>query len=118
MVLYIDDNTYGIEENHLPLAEKIVEQMQDFFSAGIGKFLFGSIGLELLFMLVVALLLLAQRRMVGIHVIPLLCYDFGTMLLLSGSDYRFFLLNIPLWMPIIYIMLKDEATWKQKKFVG
>ena len=36
--------------------------------------------------------------------IPILIYDFGTMFLLSGSDFRFFYLNFSI-CPIIMIIL-------------
>lgn len=43
-------------------------------------------------------------------VIPLLAYDFGTMLLLCGNDYRFFQFNALLFIPIILILLSAETT--------
>lgn len=34
--------------------------------------------------------------------IPILIYNFGTIFLLSGSDFRFFYLNCPIIMIILY----------------
>lgn len=79
-----------------------------FFYSGFGCILFGSFGFMLLVMLTVSVCLLAKRRFAFIHIIPLFCYDFGTMLLLSGNDYRFFIVTTPLWLPTIFLMLKDK----------
>ena len=110
----IDENKYGIAAAPVPGIDGFVHQIQSLYSVGVGRVLFGSIGMQLLAMLAAALLLLAKRRTAFVHIIPLFCYDFGTMLLLSGPDYRFFLLNIPLWMPVLFVMLKDDKTFESR----
>lgn len=111
----VSENTYGISYHPFTFAEKIVNQVKNFFSIGIGNILFGSHGVKLLLLLILACLLLAGHRISAMHIIPLFCYNFGTMLLLSGRDYRFFLLNIPLLFPIIFIMLKDQRKFREKE---
>ncbi len=109
---FIDDNPYGIAPKPVPGVSSLVRQVQSFLSMGVGRIIFGSIGVQLLLMLSVALLLFVKRRTAFVHIIPLFCYDFGTMLLLSGPDYRSFLLNIPLWITVVFVMLKDDRAFR------
>ncbi len=102
------DNSWWIKPNPVPKLEIFVNQMQSFFMEGAGRILFGALGCELLCMLVVAAIVFSKGQLSWIHAIPLFCYDYGTMLLLSGPDWRFFLLNLPLWLPIVFLMLKDK----------
>lgn len=105
----VADNSWEIVKKSYPKSELFVNQEKAFFSSGFGKILFGSIGFELLIMVIFAVSMFAKKRFAFIHMLPLFCYDFGTMLLLSGSDYRFFLLNIPLWLAVLFLMLFDET---------
>lgn len=41
--------------------------------------------------------------------LPILIYNFGTMLLLSGEDFRFFYLSFPIF-PILFLILYDEKS--------
>ena len=104
----VTENSWGIEKKPFSNAEILMNQMKTFFSAGFGKILFGAIGFMLLAMVIVALALLAIGRSSFLHILPLFCYNFGTMLLLSDADYRFFLLNLPLWMCVIFVMIQDK----------
>lgn len=103
-----EDNPWGIVKKPYLSAELFTRQNIAFFSSGFGKVLFGSIGFEMLCMFALATNLFASNRFSFIHLLPLFCYDFGTMLLLSTDDYRFFLLNLPLWLPVIFLMLHDR----------
>lgn len=38
--------------------------------------------------------------------VPLLCHNFGTALLLTGFDWRFFLLTFPVTIPLLFLILK------------
>jgi hypothetical protein len=107
------ENNWGISEASSPFLKELVTQVQSFFSTVAGRILFGCYGLEILIMLVVAAVQFAHGRTSFFHILPLFCYDFGTMLLLMGPDYRFFLLNIPLWIPVIFLMLKDDRTFSK-----
>ncbi len=79
------------------------------FAVNCAKLFFGSLGFANLMMLAVGLIMLARGHLTIVHFFPLFCYNFGTMLLLSGRDYRFFLLNLPLWIPVIFLMYKDRS---------
>ena len=109
------ENTYGISEKPLPAAQIFVRQIKELFDFRAARIWFGSNGFKLFTIFLLACLLLADGRVSIIHIIPLFCYNFGTMLLLSGRDYRFFLLNIPLWLPVVFIMLKDQRRILVKK---
>ncbi len=76
---------------------------------GLAKDMFSSFGIMIWILLAVGLALFAKGRMAFMHIIPLFCYDFGTMLLLSGPDYRFFVLNTSLWIPLILLMYMDKT---------
>lgn len=94
-------------------AAEFFNQYKDFFaSSGFLKTLFGSYGVQTLVLLAVGLVLLAKNRIGILHAMPLFCYNFGTMLLLSGPDYRFFVYNIPVWLAVLFLMVKDNAVLK------
>lgn len=42
-------------------------------------------------------------------IFPVLCYDFGTMLLLTGPDFRFFHFNFVVIVPLLYLILREKA---------
>ncbi len=107
----IHPNGFGIQKTPNGYTKTFVAQAIDFFSLGLGSIVFGSYGLELLVLIGVGLLLLSRGRFSIVHILPLLCYNFGTMILLSAREYRFFLLNIPLWLPLLFVMLKDRKRW-------
>lgn len=107
----IIENAYGISYNPISYMETIANQIKSFFNIGVGKILFGSHGYRLLVLWFLSCILLIGRRISVIHIIPLFFYNFGTMLLLSGRDYRFFLLNIPLIFPTVFIMLQEQRKF-------
>lgn len=115
MEVNVIENNYGFKKDPSIIFKPIVDFMKQMCNFKLINIFFGSTGFHLLILLIIALLLLTNRRSSILHIIPLLCYDFGTMILLSGDDYRFFLFNIPLWFPIIFIMLKDKKTFYLKK---
>ncbi|MCD8130643.1 MAG: hypothetical protein LUE16_05105 [Lachnospiraceae bacterium] len=92
---------------------RLVMQLKVSFGSGLLGTLFGSYGFQMLIMLIVGAVLLSFGRTSFLHIIPFFCYNYGTMLLLTGRDYRFFLFNIPLWLPLIFLMLKDEKRLKK-----
>ncbi len=101
-------NCYMITTAASEAASRLVMQLKVFFGSDILGSLFGAYGFQMLAMLIAGVALLASDRSSFLHIIPFFCYNYGTMLLLTGRDYRFFLFNIPLWLPAIFLMLKDE----------
>lgn len=49
--------------------------------------------------------------------IPVLIYNFGTMLLLTGNDVRFFCLNFMIWPIILLILARDENPGAQPQLI-
>lgn len=45
---------------------------------------------------------------------PLLCYNFGTALLLTGFDWRFFYITYPIAMPMIFLVIRAEQGGEQE----
>lgn len=43
-------------------------------------------------------------------IFPMLIYDFGTMLLLTGPDFRFFHFNFVIIIPLLYLILSDKEA--------
>ena len=78
---------------------------------GTANLLFGSLGLQMLVLLAVALALLRRRRIAFLYILPIFCHNFGTMLLLSGWDWRFFIYALPIFAPTLFLMLRDERTF-------
>lgn len=108
----IIENDYGIESMPNRTLNNMFEVFRRVGSNQIIRMLFGSIGLMFFIILVIGCSLLANGRTAIIHILPIFFYNFGTMLLLSGPDYRFFLFNPVLWFAIIFLMLKDEKKIK------
>ncbi|MCD8130781.1 MAG: hypothetical protein LUE16_05810 [Lachnospiraceae bacterium] len=109
--IFVAENQWGISSNSSPKAALFVLQIETIFTYSPLDILFGSYGLGLLVLLVIALVLFAGNRMSAFHILPLFIYDFGTMLLLSGRDSRFFLFNLPLWLPMIFLLIRDETPF-------
>lgn len=114
------ENTIGLEFRESSGREKL-EDYTKFSRTGILKYLFWYIG-------VVNVLLIAaglckcrfhEKREWNkiLFVLPILVYNFGTMLLLSGNDFRYFYLNYPM-CPIVLLSLLGEKTDSQERKKG
>lgn len=44
----------------------------------------------------------------AVHALPILCYNFGTALLLTGFDFRFFYYTYPVFLPFIFLISRRE----------
>jgi hypothetical protein len=68
--------------------------------------LFTNVGLLMLLLLVTGIFALSRN---GVTVLPLVvpsvCYNLGTMLLLCGDDIRFFHFNVVITLPLILVLL-------------
>lgn len=45
----------------------------------------------------------------ALHAVPVLCYNFGTALLLTGYDWRFFYYTMTLFFPLLFMMVQREG---------
>ena len=107
--------------NHLALNETLFNRLQTFTSQLVTLFsnspfhiLFGSFGFINLSMVITALVLFARNRFSILHALPLLCYNTGTMLFLSGKEYRYFIFTYPLWLVTIFLMLQDQTCFDSR----
>ncbi len=91
------------------------DQWETYYSRSEGfnsinlKYLFNYLGLVILFLLFIAVAQLGHGNLARVFlVIPVMAYNFGTMLLLSGNDFRFFHFNFLLVVPLLYIILQGK----------
>ena len=114
----ISENKFGLKANYHPFYHKLVLQLSAPERCKIIKVLYGCVGLFMFIMLAFALAMIARRKYSFVHILPLLTYNLGTMCFLAGPDHRFFFLNIPLWLPVIYLMLADKKGWNKTSDKG
>ncbi len=111
----VPTNDYGVEARPAAFLAELVSQCCSFInSLGLVQTVMSAIGFFLLVLLSFGLYLLSRRRISILHTLPLVCYSFGTMLLLSGRDYRFFFPTLPLWIPLVFLMAKDKKSLPKK----
>lgn len=66
------------------------------------------IGMMILFAMFTAVVNVGRGRLGRAFMIfPVLIYDFGTMLLLTGPDFRFFHFNFVIIIPLLYLILSE-----------
>ncbi len=77
---------------------------------------FNTIGIINLLLLMIATAKVGKAGLGRVFIIfAPLCYNFGTMLLLSGPDFRFFHYNFVIIIPIAYIILTDKKEGNDKE---
>lgn len=82
---------------------KIYRSMMNSFAT---KYLFNYVGVIIAVLLFVAVARIGKSGRARVFaVIPIMIYNFGTMLLLTGHDFRFFHLNFVIIVPLLHIML-------------
>lgn len=54
----------------------------------------------------------------ALHAVPLLCYNFGTALLLTGLDWRFFYLTFPLAIPTVFLLAREIQSGEEMQGTG
>lgn len=101
----LSENKFGFEPRPVLFFQKIIRYFWEVSRYSFLKYLFWFLG--------ILNMIYVWECFNGIKVIkklcivlPILCYNFGTMMLLCGADVRFFVLNIPIF-PIIWCMLRD-----------
>lgn len=77
-------------------------------------YLFNFVGFTLLIMLFAAVSCVGSGLDRAFLVLAPLAYSFGTMLLLSGQDFRFFHCDFMLIVPLLYLFLCRERTTKNE----
>lgn len=107
----ISSNDNGIRAEYDDEGASAFSSYRKMINGSFAKYLFNYVGV------IIALLLFFAVARIGksgfsrvFSVMPLMVYNFGTMLLLTGHDFRFFHLNFVVIIPLIYIMLTKRKT--------
>lgn len=106
----MDENDLGLEfQEHYD--SDVLEAYTDFSQTSIFRYLFWYVGVVNL-AVIFSLLCKCRFRVKNdwkriLFALPLLIYNFGTMLLLSGNDFRYFYLAFPICPVIILILFGD-----------
>jgi hypothetical protein len=76
--------------------------------------LFTNIGLLMLLLLLAGIFSLSRNGVSALLlVVPSVCYNLGTMMLLCGSDVRFFHFNVVITMPLLFVLLAKQGNRRQ-----
>ncbi|HIX05108.1 MAG TPA: hypothetical protein H9865_03210 [Candidatus Fournierella pullicola] len=108
-------NNYGIVQQGNETLRSDLNEYSQMCASGVTKYLFFYTGTLVLLMLFMAVGRLGSGGLANSFlVLAPLAYDFGTMLLLSGPDFRFFHFNFVIVVPLIYIlMMKQRKAEKE-----
>lgn len=102
----ITANEQGISAEYNKDAVEKLNEYRSFANSYLLKYVFNYIGVIILVLLFVAVARLGKSGLGRFFaVMPIMVYNFGTMLLLTGHDFRFFHLNFVIVVPLLYIML-------------
>lgn len=103
---YMSDNEYGISFKGVPFLNTLMHLYVIFSAYPFVSTLFWCLSVFLLALLILTVRTIARREYKKlIFVLPILLYDWGTGLLLSGPTYRYFFLNVPLVIAAALISL-------------
>lgn len=106
----IADNPYGIRYRGDDSLRNAFIVYATFVSACSMKYLFRYTGVTILVLLLLAVGNLGDGNLCrSFLVLAPMAYDFGTMLLLSGPDFRFFHFNFVIVVPLIYLLLRRKG---------
>lgn len=102
-------NTLGIQPAYNDTLKFAFTSWREVCNVSALKYLFMLLGSMVLFLLFLAVGQLGGGKLGRVMlVLAPMAYDFGTMLLLSGPDYRFFHMNYVIALPIAYIILMEK----------
>lgn len=101
-------NSFGIEARYQPNLKFFFTSWRQVCNETILKYAFTLMGPGILLLLFLAVSQLAGNLRAVFLVLAPMAYDFGTMLLLSGPDYRFFHMHYAIVIPLIYIILMNK----------
>lgn len=108
--IYIETpNDYSITENSIPAAKTIVKKVEEISYHPVAAFFVWNIGVKIIGLLIFGLFAVKDREWKkDLLLIPLLCYVFGTMLLLSGPTHRYFYFVSVLMGPYLAFMIMGK----------
>lgn len=109
--IYIEENDYGFKASDWKWMAWFRQLLSAVNSTFIGSCLFWNLGtINLLYMIILGATFI--KRMYGsiVMIIPVLFYNYGTMLLLSGPSFRYFYFNSVALVPIFLLLLNIHNT--------
>ncbi len=102
----IGSNDIGIQAQYHPTLKFFFTSWRQACNEGVLKYAFTLLGPTILLLLFLAVSQLGGGNLSAVFlVLAPMCHHFGTMLLLSGQDYRFFHMHFVTLIPTIYIIL-------------
>ncbi len=105
----ITRNDMGIKAEHDSESATVINSYRRAVNELAFKYLFNFTGVVILVLLFSAVSKIGRNGLAkAFSVIPLMIYNFGTMLLLTGHDFRFFHLNFVIVVPLIYILFNTK----------
>lgn len=132
----LTDMVWGIDDNKdiglsLSMADNdfnVVQKGNDFLKTQLNEIIliFGGSNLRYIFYqigtVMLTLITLACVRYKSlirniILILPVFAYNFGTMLLLSGNDFRFFMYNFWIIFPYIFILMADIKEKDKREII-
>ena len=105
----ITSNTLGITREYDDEGIAIFDAYRKMSNGYVTKYLFNYTGVVIVVLLFLAVARIEKAGFRKVFsIVPLMVYNFGTMLLLTGHDFRFFHLNFVAVIPLVYIMLTNK----------
>lgn len=108
--IYIEiPNDYSIIENSVPAAKILVKQVEKISYHPIAAFFIWNLGVKIIGLLLLGVLSVKYEDWKKhLLLIPVFCYVFGTMLLLSGPTHRYFYFVSVLMGPYLAFMIMGK----------
>ncbi|MCR4637254.1 MAG: hypothetical protein K5754_13600, partial [Butyrivibrio sp.] len=105
--IYIETpNDYSITENSIPAAKTIVKKVEEISYHPVAAFFVWNVGVKIIGLLIFGVFAVKDKEWKkNLLLIPLFCYVFGTMLLLSGPTHRYFYFVSVLMGPYLAFMI-------------
>lgn len=106
-----ENNIYGMVTGGVPALQKILDTVHDWSTKG-GVLLtwFWYTGFYILLLLFAGLSQLKKGFAKCLYWVPVMAYNFGTALLLCGSDFRFFAFNTVVTFPMVLMILGERRS--------
>ena len=109
----IAENDLGMELQESSRRDLLVRYTEYSRNTGI-KYLFWYVGVINLVVMIIAL---GKGGVKSLYALPLLCYNFGSMFLQAGSEYRYFYMSFPV-LPVLLFLLLGEKEGERKEVEG
>lgn len=111
----VGDNIYGYETTGIPVLCSVLDWCREIsIKNNILMTWCWHIGFYILLLLFAGVSRLKYGLEKCLLWIPIVCYDFGTALLLCGPDFRFFSFNTVITLPLLLIVFAERESDNEK----